>query len=109
MLWRAAVELANEEDARVILSHAVENCPQHVELWLALTRLETYENARKILNKAREAIPTEPQIWFIASKLEEAQGNKKLVEKIIDRGIKSLKAHGVVIDREVWLKEAEIS
>jgi pre-mRNA-processing factor 6 len=108
-LWKEAVDLACEEDARVLLSHAVECCPQHVELWLALTKLETYENARKILNKAREAIPTDPQIWFIASKLEEAHGNSKMTYKIIDRGLKSLMAHGVIIDRDAWLKEAETS
>jgi pre-mRNA-processing factor 6 len=27
-LWKAAVELANEDDARVLLSRAVECCPQ---------------------------------------------------------------------------------
>jgi pre-mRNA-processing factor 6 len=45
---QAAVELASEDDARILLSRAVECCPQHVELWLALARLETYENARKV-------------------------------------------------------------
>ncbi len=47
-LWKAAVELAEEDDARILLSRAVECCPQAVELWLALARLETYENARKV-------------------------------------------------------------
>lgn len=47
-LWKAAVELASEEDARVLLSRAVECCPTHVELWLALAKLETYENAKKV-------------------------------------------------------------
>jgi pre-mRNA-processing factor 6 len=108
-LWKAIVDLASEKDARILLSHAVECCPHDIELWLALTKLENYENARKILNRAREAIPTEPQIWFIASKLEESQGNVKMAYKIIDRGFKSLLAHGVVIDREAWLKEAETS
>ena len=42
-----------QDDARVLLSRAVECCPQHVELWLALARLETYENARAVLNQAR--------------------------------------------------------
>ena len=47
-LWKALVELAGPEDARVLLARAVECCPQHTELWLALARLETYENARKV-------------------------------------------------------------
>jgi pre-mRNA-processing factor 6 len=47
-LWKAAVELAREEDARLMLSRAVECCPQHVELWLALARLESYDNAKKV-------------------------------------------------------------
>jgi pre-mRNA-processing factor 6 len=32
-----------------------------------------------------------------------------MANKIIDRGVRSLQAHGVIIDREIWLKEAEIS
>lgn len=106
-LWKSAVEMANEDDARVLLSRAVECCPQHVELWLALARLENLDNARKVLNSARKAIPTEPAIWVSAAKLEEAQGNQGMAHKIIDRAIPILKAHGVVIDRDYWLKEAE--
>jgi pre-mRNA-processing factor 6 len=47
-LWKAAVELASEDDARVLLSRAVECCPTHVELWLALAKLESYDNAKKV-------------------------------------------------------------
>ena len=77
---------------------------QHVELWLALARLERYDLARKVLNNARKAIPTEPTIWISAAKLEEAQGNQGMVQIIIDRGILSLKANSVIIDRDYWLK-----
>ena len=87
-LWKAAVELENEEEARIMLSRAVECCPTSVELWLALARLETYENARKVLNKARENVPTDRQIWITAAKLEEANGNTYMVEKIVERGEK---------------------
>lgn len=66
--------MENPEDAKILLSRAVECCPTSVELWLALARLETYENARKVLNKARENIPTDRQIWVTAAKLEEANG-----------------------------------
>jgi pre-mRNA-processing factor 6 len=93
-LWKAAVELASEDDARVLLSRAVECCPQHVELWLALARLETYENAKKVLNKARQAVPTDPSIWITAAKLEESQGHADVVPKVIARAIKSLSANG---------------
>ncbi len=68
-LWKAAVEIENPDDARILLSRAVECCNTSVELWLALARLETYENARKVLNKARESIPTDKQIWTTAAKL----------------------------------------
>lgn len=78
-LWKAAIELEEEDDARIMLSRAVECCSQSVELWLALARLETYENARKVLNKARENIPTDRQIWLMAAKLEEANGNIGMV------------------------------
>ncbi|CAD6271047.1 unnamed protein product [Miscanthus lutarioriparius] len=106
-LWKAVVELANEEDARLLLHRAVECCPLHVELWLALARLETYDQARKVLNKAREKLPKEPAIWITAAKLEEANGNSQSVNKVIERGIRSLQREGMDIDREAWLKEAE--
>jgi pre-mRNA-processing factor 6 len=41
-LWKAAVELEDPEDARILHSRAVECCPTSVDLWLALARLETY-------------------------------------------------------------------
>jgi pre-mRNA-processing factor 6 len=59
------------------------------------------------MNKAREAIPTDAAIWITAAKLEEANGNEKMVDKIMARAMKSLPNHGVAIDRDYWLKEAE--
>ena len=93
-LWKAAVELAAEDDARVLLGRAVECCPQHVELWLALARLESYDNAKKVLNRARQAVPTDASIWITAAKLEESQGHEEMVGKVIARAIKSLSANG---------------
>ncbi|XBH58546.1 hypothetical protein VPH35_079959 [Triticum aestivum] len=94
-LWKAVVELANEEDARMLLHRAVE--------------LETYDQARKVLNKAREKLDKEPAIWitFTAAKLEEANENTQSVSKTIERGVESLQREGLDIDREAWLKEAE--
>ncbi|KAL7985679.1 hypothetical protein Chor_004249 [Crotalus horridus] len=90
-LWKAAVELEEPEDARIMLSRAVECCPTSVE----------------VLNKARENIPTDRHIWITAAKLEEANGNTQMVEKIIDRAITSLRANGVEINREQWIQDAE--
>ena len=42
-LWQAAVDIEEPEDARIMLSRAVECCPHSVELWLALAYLESYE------------------------------------------------------------------
>ncbi|KAG0458763.1 hypothetical protein HPP92_021891 [Vanilla planifolia] len=106
-LWKSVVELANEDDARVLLHRAVECCPLHVELWLALARLETYEQAKKVLNRAREKLSKEPSIWITAAKLEEANGNVDSVKRVIERGIRALQREGVEIDREAWMKEAE--
>ncbi|XP_074288662.1 protein STABILIZED1-like isoform X1 [Silene latifolia] len=108
-LWKAVVELANEEDARLLLQRAVECCPLHVELWLALARLETYDMAKRVLHRARTKLPKEPAIWITAAKLEEANGNTVMVEKLIANAIQSLEGEGVVIDREVWMREAEAS
>ena len=41
---------------------------------------------------------------YAASKLEESNGQAAMPDKIIPRGIKSLAANGVVIDRDWWLK-----
>nr|GEW20925.1 protein stabilized1 [Tanacetum cinerariifolium] len=94
-LWKAVVELANEEDAKLLLQRAVECCPLHVELWLALARLEKYDAAKQVLNKARVLLPKEPEIWITAAKLEEAKGNMSMVGKIIER------------ETDVWLKAAQ--
>jgi pre-mRNA-processing factor 6 len=124
-LWKAAVELEEEDDARILLSRAVEyvplfvylfylfflrlaRCvPDNVELWLALARLETYENAKKVLNKARTVISTDPQIWITAAMLEEANHNEEGTRAIVKRAVKSLQGQQVIIDREQWLKMAE--
>ena len=106
-LWKALVELEDPEDARTLLSSAVECCPLSVELWLALAKLETYDNAQCVLNKARENIPTDRQIWIHAAKLEEANENHQMVPKIIERGVASLLANMVEINREQWIKDAE--
>lgn len=107
VLWKHAIQLETPEDARIMLGRAVELVPQAVEMWLALARLETYDSARVVLNRARNAIPTEPSIWITAAMLEEANGNNKNVAAIIQKAVKSLEAHQVIIDRESWLKEAE--
>lgn len=106
-LWKTLVEMANEEDARVLLGRAVECCPLSCDLWLALARLETYENARKVLNRAREKLPAEPAIWMTASQLEEANGNDKVVDRIVQRALQTLGKYEVNMDREAWIKEAE--
>ncbi|KAL9457717.1 hypothetical protein AB3S75_006712 [Citrus x aurantiifolia] len=108
-LWKAVVELANEEEAKLLLHRAVECCPLDVDLWLALARLETFEEARKVLNMAREKLPKERAIWITAAKLEEANGNTSMVGKIIERSIRALQREDVVIDREAWMKEAEVA
>ena len=106
-LWKAAVELVDEDDAKVLLDRAVECCPNQVDLWLALAKLETYENAKKVLNRARKVLPAEQSIWITAAQLEEANGNMDMVEKIVSRGLKALEGAGVVISRDQWLGFAE--
>eukprot|EP01128_Nolandella_sp_AFSM9_P000177 TRINITY_DN1035_c0_g1_i1.p1 TRINITY_DN1035_c0_g1~~TRINITY_DN1035_c0_g1_i1.p1 ORF type:complete len:911 (-),score=212.39 TRINITY_DN1035_c0_g1_i1:135-2867(-) len=107
-LWRAAVQLEKEADAKVMLAHAVECVPSSVEMWLAWAKLEDYDGARKVLNRARATVPTERAIWLTAAQLEEAHGSSiDIIRKVIRKGIKSLAAHGVHVDREQWIKEAE--
>lgn len=107
-LWKSVIEMEDQNGAKVMLQRAVECVPHSVDMWLALARLETYSNAKKTLNKARAAIPTEPAIWITAAKLEEAHGNTTSIERIIAAAIKSLANRQVVIDRDMWIKEAEL-
>ncbi|KAF6171871.1 hypothetical protein GIB67_011768, partial [Kingdonia uniflora] len=104
-LWKAVVELANEEYERLLLQRVVNYFPLHVELWLALASFETYKNA-KVLNKARERLFREPAIWIKAAQLEDANGNTVMVGKILGRGIRPSQI-GVEINRGGWMKEAE--
>ncbi|MES1922832.1 Pre-mRNA-processing factor 6, partial [Bonamia ostreae] len=104
-IWKTLIELEEEADAKLMLSKAVRCVPQNVDFWLALARLEDYENARRVLNEARSNLPGEPKIWIAAAKLEEAKNNDFAV-KIVSKGIKSLKKHGVIIDRDFWIQSA---
>jgi pre-mRNA-processing factor 6 len=64
--------LEDADDARILLSVAVEKIPHAVEMWLALARLETCDSAHKVLKKA---LPADRAIWIAAAKLEESQIN----------------------------------
>ena len=107
VLWKAAIELEEEEDARILLAVAVEKVPHSVEMWLALARLETYDNARRVLNKARKVLPAERAVWIAAAKLEESQNHQETVELIIGKALQSLAKNDAVISRDQWLAEAE--
>ncbi|VDN35326.1 unnamed protein product [Gongylonema pulchrum] len=117
-LWKAAVELEEPEDARILLTRAVECCrlcwnmwdmlilsfSTSTELWLALARLETYENARRVLNRAREHIPTERQIWISAARLEETRGQSDMnARRVLNRA----REH-IPTERQIWISAARL-
>ena len=119
-LWKETVNLeTSPADARTLLSRAVEVIPLSVELWLALARLEAPENAKAVLNKARKAVPTSHEIWIAAGRLIEQEAysvdsseEKRAeeldrVDKTLVAAVRALRAHGVLLTREQWLKEAE--
>jgi pre-mRNA-processing factor 6 len=119
-LWKQTVNLeTSPADARTLLSRSVEVIPLSVELWLALARLESPENAKAVLNKARKAVPTSHEIWIAAGRLIEQEAyaaetsEEKRVEELerVDKtlvaAVRALRAHGVLLTREQWLKEAE--
>lgn len=90
-----------------------------MELWLALARLETPDKSQAVLNKARKAVPTSHEIWIAAGRLLEQQAvlpekteeqrdqELDMVDKVIERGVRNLRQHQVLLTREQWLKEAE--
>jgi pre-mRNA-processing factor 6 len=109
----------NPNDARILLSRAVEVIPSSVELWLALARLETPQKAKGVLNAARKAIPTSHEIWIAAGRLLEQEASRPekaseqrekelgMVDTTIEAGVKELRRHQILLTREQWLKEAE--
>ena len=115
-LWKETVNLeTSPADARTLLSRAVEVIPLSVEPWLALARLETPENGKVVLNKARKAVPTSHEIRIAAGRLmyaaetSEEKRTEELdrVDKTLATAVWALRAHGVLLTREQWLKEAE--
>jgi pre-mRNA-processing factor 6 len=130
-LWKETVNLEDDpEDARILLTRAVEVIPTSVELWLTLARLETPENAKAVLNSARKRIPASHEIWIAAGRLAEqtatmqsadvkmeddddarAERQKKLsaqVDKVMAAAVSSLTKNQVILTREQWLQEAEV-
>lgn len=104
-VWKAAVDLEPPAAARTLLAKAVRCVPAHVEFWLALARLESHENARRVLNEARQVLKSEPRVWIAAAQLEEAHGSAG-VAKLVRKALQSLRAHGVAVEREFWLRAA---
>lgn len=49
-LWKTAVELEEPEDARIMLSRAVECCPTSVEVCLALAAISVFSHQHETLN-----------------------------------------------------------
>jgi pre-mRNA-processing factor 6 len=107
-IWKAIIEMENEDVAKVLLYKAIECVPTCVDFWLSLARLETYDNARALLNKARKAVPTDHTIYIHAAKLEEAQNpdSPDRIDEIINRCIRAIGKHGKIIPIEIWLDEA---
>ncbi|PWA35532.1 pre-mRNA splicing factor [Artemisia annua] len=78
-LWKAVVELANEEDAKLLLQRAVECCPLHVEFCLALTWLEKHDAAKQI----REGVEIDQEAWMKEAKAAEWVGSVAICNAII--------------------------
>lgn len=104
-LWKAAIELEEEEEAKSLLYKAVDCVPYDTSIWIALAKLEDYDKARKVLNRASKKIPTDHTLWVHAAKLEEARGEDERCRKILFKGMSKLKEN-VTISKDQWLKEA---
>lgn len=63
----------------------------------------TVSTCVQVLNRARISIPTDRSIWITAARLEEAAGKGKNVAKIVQTGVKSLRANGVEINRDEYV------
>lgn len=108
-LWKEAIALEDTENAKILLLRAVQCVPNSVDMWLALAKLCPFKEAQTVLNEARKKIPTSLLIWVNAARLQErgAKMGGVDVDKLFPRAIESLKANGVSMDRDTWLKHAE--
>ena len=70
-LWKEAVALEDEANAKVLLLRAVQCVPNSEDMWLALAKLCPFKEAQSVLNEARKKIPTSPLIWVNAARLQE--------------------------------------
>nr|GEU92437.1 hypothetical protein [Tanacetum cinerariifolium] len=77
ILGRAVVELANEEDAKLLLQRAVEFYRLHVELWLALAaKLEEAKETRVY-----------HELWLAAVRAESKHGSKMEAENLLAKAL----------------------
>ncbi|GLH16055.1 Protein crooked neck [Gryllus bimaculatus] len=112
-LWKAGVELEDPEDARILLSRAVECCPTSVDLWLALARYNhtlgngqilwhctlclklllgcaqqgAFECARAIYAHALATFPSKKSIWLRAAYFEKNHGTRDTLEALLQRAV----------------------
>ncbi|KAK4377172.1 hypothetical protein RND71_003468 [Anisodus tanguticus] len=97
-LLKTGVELAFEQDIRLVLQRTAECRPLHEGQCPVRTNLEMYENAKKVFTKEREKFPTKHAVWITIARLEEANGNITSVGKII---VEKEPAHEFLIFQQV--------
>jgi pre-mRNA-processing factor 6 len=81
--WIAAArveEYANKmQQARKVILHGCEQCPESEDVWIEAARLHPTETAKAILANAVIHIPTSVKIWLKAADLETTDSRKKAV------------------------------
>ncbi|KAJ3080692.1 hypothetical protein HK102_002882 [Quaeritorhiza haematococci] len=108
-LWQALVSLEeDQEQARTLLTQAVQFNPSSVELRLALARRMEFLDAFHVLQGGYQTDPTAVELWIAAAKLAETNGKATSAQLTIVSCFKTLffvrGCDGV--DLEWWIKEA---
>ena len=73
------------DQAKAVVSQAIQHIPQSVKLWMKAEDFETDTAAkRRVLRKALETIPTSVRLWKAAVELEGVEDAKILLGRAVE-------------------------
>jgi len=107
-LWKTAVELEEPEDARIMLSRAVECCPTSVEVLSSPSPypindddLLIHTQLSIIITPLSRSLPSPPppQLWLALARLETYENARRVLNKAREN---------IPTDRHIWITAAKL-
>uniref|UniRef100_A0A1I7SA43 Pre-mRNA-processing factor 6 n=1 Tax=Bursaphelenchus xylophilus TaxID=6326 RepID=A0A1I7SA43_BURXY len=130
-LWLTAVRLHPPDQAKLIVSNAVNHLPTSVPIWLAAAGLETeLKLKKKVLRKGLARVPKSVKLWKAAIDLEtDEEEAKKLLTRAVEccssstdlwlalarletyenaRKVLNKARENIPTDRQIWISAAKL-